>query len=205
MPRDRSRADRKRRRGDRRGRLRDRRAATCASREDIDDAAVDRARLFPERRHGGIPGGDDPLAAAVSALAVFGAAGAEAAERCRGPGHLPAELCDALHRWIVALQGAIVALDAREAEFGMPRNFACKPPSRSRNSPIRMSRRPTRTCAPACIAGSAPRPVDLCAARRRTRFTARPHLPDQGHAGERPARPPTSSSTSTGVSLAWPA
>jgi hydroxyethylthiazole kinase len=40
---------------------------------------------------------DQPLSAAVSALAVFGAAGAEAAERCRGPGHLPAELCDALH------------------------------------------------------------------------------------------------------------
>jgi hydroxyethylthiazole kinase len=39
----------------------------------------------------------DPMTAAVSALAVFGAAGAEAAERCRGPGHLPAELCDALY------------------------------------------------------------------------------------------------------------
>jgi hydroxyethylthiazole kinase len=39
----------------------------------------------------------DPMSAAVSALVVFGAAGAEAAERCRGPGHLPAELCDALH------------------------------------------------------------------------------------------------------------
>jgi hydroxyethylthiazole kinase len=38
-----------------------------------------------------------PIEAAVTALAVFGAAGAEAAERCRGPGHLPAELCDALH------------------------------------------------------------------------------------------------------------
>jgi hydroxyethylthiazole kinase len=38
-----------------------------------------------------------PLEAAVAALAVFGAAGAEAAERCRGPGHLPAELCDALY------------------------------------------------------------------------------------------------------------
>ena len=35
--------------------------------------------------------------AAVAALAVFGAAGAEAAGRCRGPGHLPAEICDALH------------------------------------------------------------------------------------------------------------
>lgn len=39
----------------------------------------------------------EPMTAAVSALAVFGAAGAEAARRCRGPGHLPAELCDALH------------------------------------------------------------------------------------------------------------
>lgn len=38
-----------------------------------------------------------PLVAASAALAVFGAAGAEAAERCRGPGHLPAELCDALY------------------------------------------------------------------------------------------------------------
>jgi hydroxyethylthiazole kinase len=28
---------------------------------------------------------------------VFGAAGAEAAGRCRGPGNLPAELCDALY------------------------------------------------------------------------------------------------------------
>jgi hydroxyethylthiazole kinase len=38
-----------------------------------------------------------PLEAATAALAVFGAAGAEAAERCRGPGQLPAELCDALY------------------------------------------------------------------------------------------------------------
>jgi hydroxyethylthiazole kinase len=38
-----------------------------------------------------------PLPAAVAALAVFGAAGAQAARRCRGPGHLPAEICDALH------------------------------------------------------------------------------------------------------------
>ncbi len=38
-----------------------------------------------------------PNEAAVAALAVFGAAGAAAAERCRGPGHLPAEICDALH------------------------------------------------------------------------------------------------------------
>jgi hydroxyethylthiazole kinase len=39
----------------------------------------------------------DPFTAAVAALTVFGAAGAEAAQRCRGPGHLPAELCDALY------------------------------------------------------------------------------------------------------------
>jgi hydroxyethylthiazole kinase len=38
-----------------------------------------------------------PREAAVAALAVFGAAGAEAAGRCRGPGHLPAEICDALY------------------------------------------------------------------------------------------------------------
>lgn len=38
-----------------------------------------------------------PFEAAAAALAVYGAAGAVAAARCRGPGHLPAELCDALH------------------------------------------------------------------------------------------------------------
>ena len=39
----------------------------------------------------------DPMTAAVAGLAVLKVAGAEAAQRCRGPGHLPAELCDALH------------------------------------------------------------------------------------------------------------
>jgi hydroxyethylthiazole kinase len=39
-----------------------------------------------------------PRLAAVAALAVFGAAGAVAAQRCPGPGHLPAEICDALYR-----------------------------------------------------------------------------------------------------------
>ena len=39
-----------------------------------------------------------PREAAVAALAVFGAAGAAAAQNLRGPGHLPAEICDALHR-----------------------------------------------------------------------------------------------------------
>ena len=38
-----------------------------------------------------------PREAAVAALAIFGAAGEAAAVRCRGPGHLPAEICDALH------------------------------------------------------------------------------------------------------------
>ena len=39
-----------------------------------------------------------PREAAIAALAVFGAAGSVAAGNCRGPGHLPAELCDALYR-----------------------------------------------------------------------------------------------------------
>ena len=38
-----------------------------------------------------------PKAAAVAALAVFGAAGSAAAQNLRGPGHLPAEICDALY------------------------------------------------------------------------------------------------------------
>jgi hydroxyethylthiazole kinase len=38
-----------------------------------------------------------PLSAAASALAVYAAAGSIAAARCRGPGSLPAELCDALY------------------------------------------------------------------------------------------------------------
>jgi hydroxyethylthiazole kinase len=39
-----------------------------------------------------------PLEAAVAALSVYGAAGADAAIHVKGPGHLPAELCDALYR-----------------------------------------------------------------------------------------------------------
>jgi hydroxyethylthiazole kinase len=38
-----------------------------------------------------------PLVAASAALAVYGAAGKLAASKLRGPGHLPAELCDALY------------------------------------------------------------------------------------------------------------
>ena len=53
-----------------------------------------------------------PREAAVAALAVFGAAGAVAAERCRGPGHLPAEICDALH----AMDRATLAAHARLSE-----------------------------------------------------------------------------------------
>ena len=53
-----------------------------------------------------------PRLAAVAALAVFGAAGAIAAERCRGPGHLPAEICDALH----AMDRATLAAHARLSE-----------------------------------------------------------------------------------------
>jgi hydroxyethylthiazole kinase len=53
-----------------------------------------------------------PREAAVAALAVFGAAGSIAAERCRGPGHLPAEICDALHR----MDRATLAAHARLSE-----------------------------------------------------------------------------------------
>jgi hydroxyethylthiazole kinase len=38
-----------------------------------------------------------PLSAASAALTVYAAAGREAAGKCHGPGHLPAELCDALY------------------------------------------------------------------------------------------------------------
>lgn len=38
-----------------------------------------------------------PREAAIAALAVFGAAGSAAAARLRGPGHLPAEICDELY------------------------------------------------------------------------------------------------------------
>jgi hydroxyethylthiazole kinase len=39
-----------------------------------------------------------PWEAAIAALAVFGAAGAAAGQNARGPGHLPAEICDELYR-----------------------------------------------------------------------------------------------------------
>ena len=54
-------------------------------------------RLLHEPRAGEPVTG--PADAAIAALAVYGAAGREAALRCggNGPGHLPAELCDALH------------------------------------------------------------------------------------------------------------
>jgi hydroxyethylthiazole kinase len=53
-----------------------------------------------------------PREAAVAALAVFGAAGSIAASRCRGPGHLPAEICDALH----AMDHVMLAAHARLSE-----------------------------------------------------------------------------------------
>ncbi len=52
-----------------------------------------------------------PFEATVAALAVYAAAGAEAASRCRGPGHLPAELCDALH----AMNATLLARRAKIA------------------------------------------------------------------------------------------
>jgi len=52
-----------------------------------------------------------PLVATASALAVYGAAGAEAAGRCRGPGHLPAELCDALYLMDPVMLGQHAKID----------------------------------------------------------------------------------------------
>jgi hydroxyethylthiazole kinase len=40
----------------------------------------------------------EPLAATAYGLAVFGAAGAEAASKVKGPGFMPQEICDALYR-----------------------------------------------------------------------------------------------------------
>jgi hydroxyethylthiazole kinase len=56
-----------------------------------------------------------PFAAAAAAAAVFGAAGASAAARCRGPGHLPAELCDALYGMDAELLARGASLRARQA------------------------------------------------------------------------------------------
>jgi hydroxyethylthiazole kinase len=54
-----------------------------------------------------------PLDATVAALAVYKSAGAVAGARCpRGPGHLPAELCDALY----GLDEAMIAVHASVQE-----------------------------------------------------------------------------------------
>jgi hydroxyethylthiazole kinase len=52
-----------------------------------------------------------PREAAIAALAVFGAAGGVAAAKCAGPGHLPAEICDALY----SLDRATLAREAKIA------------------------------------------------------------------------------------------
>ncbi len=64
----------------------------------------------------------------------------------------------------------------------------CRPVSRPNSFATRRSPAPTRCCGPACIAVLHRDLPDLRAARRRTRQPARAHLPDQGHAGIRPAR-----------------
>lgn len=57
-----------------------------------------------------------PQAAVVAALAVFGAAGAAAAEKCRGPGHLPAEICDELYLMNRATLERFARIDAGGAK-----------------------------------------------------------------------------------------
>ncbi len=56
-----------------------------------------------------------PREAAMAALTVFAAAGSAAAARCRGPGHLPAELCDALHLMTPAMLAEHVRIAAAPA------------------------------------------------------------------------------------------
>jgi hydroxyethylthiazole kinase len=51
-----------------------------------------------------------PREAAIAALAVFAAAGSAAAENARGPGHLPADMCDALYRMDRAMLARTVRL-----------------------------------------------------------------------------------------------
>ena len=83
---------------------------------------------------------------------------------------------------------------------------ACKPTSPSPSSPTRrpqFGENPARLRALRLLHRHLP---DLCAARRRTRFTARPHLPDQGNAGAGQAGDAlTWSSISTAASPACPA
>lgn len=55
-----------------------------------------------------------PLEATVAALAVYGAAGAEAAARLKGPGYLQAELCDALYQMNSATLLARARIDVVE-------------------------------------------------------------------------------------------
>ena len=65
----------------------------------------------------------------------------------------------------------------------MQTTFTARPACRSA---CRRSRK--RSCANACIAASAPRPArPMCCSATSSIQPARPHLPDQGHAGERPA------------------
>ncbi|AXS39404.1 hydroxyethylthiazole kinase [Breoghania sp. L-A4] len=54
--------------------------------------------------------GEDPLAATVAALAVYGAAGAAAAAASDGPGDLPAKLCNALHASTAGMLAAHVLI-----------------------------------------------------------------------------------------------
>jgi hydroxyethylthiazole kinase len=51
-----------------------------------------------------------PREAAIAALAVFGAAGSAAAQDARGPGHLPADICDALYQMDRATLGRFARL-----------------------------------------------------------------------------------------------
>ncbi len=65
------------------------------------------------------------------------------------------------------------------------RDGRCKPTFPPSGSPTRICSRWRRSCAPACIAASAPRPARPICHRRRARKPARAHLSHQGLAGDR--------------------
>ena len=60
-----------------------------------------------------------PREAATAGLAVFGAAGSAAARRCRGPGHLPAEICDELYLMTRETLAAHARLGAARIDAGV--------------------------------------------------------------------------------------
>ena len=62
------------------------------------DAAIDRARLFAQRRYRRLCRRPPAARSRDCSACRFRGSRAVAAKNCNGPGHLPAEICDALYR-----------------------------------------------------------------------------------------------------------